>query len=94
MRRLSRPLRWLERGEFFGRCAPMERQGESFVVVSGLPVPNGCSGSLEVLEALSTPELLLVDPMAPLDFAVLLRAPGPNVPVPAPGGFDPQHEGE
>ena len=32
--------------------------------------------------------------MAPLDFAVLLRAPGPNVPVPDLGGVDPQHEGD
>ena len=32
--------------------------------------------------------------MAPLDFAVLLRLAGPNVPVPDPGGLDPQHKGE
>jgi uncharacterized protein len=52
------------------------------------------SGRLEVGEALPAPELLLIDPMAALDFAVLLGAPGPNVPVPDPGGFNPQHEGE
>jgi len=39
-------------------------------------------------------ELLLIDAVAPLDFAVLLRAPGPNVPMPDPSGFDPQDEGE
>jgi class 3 adenylate cyclase len=35
-----------------------------------------------------------VDPMAPLDFAVLLRPAGPNVSVPDPGGLDPEREGE
>src|SRR5438876_892928 len=47
MRPLRRPLRWLERGEFFGGCASMERQGEAFVVVPGLPVPNGGRGCLK-----------------------------------------------
>jgi hypothetical protein len=32
--------------------------------------------------------------MAPLDFAVLLRPAGPNVPVPDPGGLDPERESE
>ena len=94
MRRLCDPSRWLERGEFFGRCAALERQGETLVVVPGLPVPQSCSGHLEVLEAVPAPKLLVIDPVAPLDFAVLLRPPGPNVPVPDPGGFDPEHEGE
>jgi hypothetical protein len=75
MRRLSRPLRWLERGEFFGRCAALERQGETLVVVPGLPGPQGCRSHLEVLEAVPAPKLLVIDPVAPLDFAVLLRAP-------------------
>jgi hypothetical protein len=45
---------------------------------------------------LPAPELLLIDPMAPFDFAVLLRPAGPDVSVadPDPGGFDPQHKGE
>ena len=71
-----------------------ERQGEAFVVVPGLPVSKGGRGDLKVREALAPPELLLVDPMAPLDLAVLLRAPGPDVPVPDPGSFDAQYEGE
>jgi len=43
---------------------------------------------------MAAPVLFVVDPMAPVEFAVLLRAPGPNVPVPDFGDFDPQHEGE
>jgi len=40
--------------------------GEALVVVPGLPVPKGGGSDPEVLEALATPELLLIDPMAPL----------------------------
>jgi hypothetical protein len=49
MRRLGDPLRWLEGGEFLGRCATVEREGEAFVVVSALPAPGSFSGRLEVL---------------------------------------------
>ena len=83
---------WLERGEFFGRGAALQREGEAFIVVLALPAPKGGGGRLEVREALPAPELLLIDPMAAFDFAVLLRPAGPNVPVADPGGFDPQHE--
>src|SRR5258708_4835007 len=85
---------WLGRGKFFGRCAALQSEGEAFIVVPGLPAPKGGRGRLEVWEALPAPELLLVDPMAPLDFAVLLRPAGPNVSVPDPGGLDPEREGE
>jgi hypothetical protein len=81
MRRLGDPLQRLERGKFFGGCAPVKRQGEAFVVVSALPASESFSGRLEVLEAVPPPELLVVDAMAPLDFAVLLRSLGPNVSV-------------
>jgi len=94
MRRLRDPLRWLERGKFFGGCASVERQGEAVVVVAALPASESVSGRFEVLEAVPPPELLVVDPMAPLDFAILLRSPGPNVSVSNPGGLDPQHEGK
>src|SRR5438552_9050890 len=76
MRRLGDPLRWLERGKFFGGCATVERQGEAVVVVSALPASESFSGRLEVLEAVPPPKLLVVDPMTPLDFAVLLRRRG------------------
>jgi hypothetical protein len=62
--------------------------------VPGSPVTKGGGSRLEVRETLPAPELLLIDPMAPLDFAVLLRPAGPNVPVPDPGGFDPEDKGE
>ena len=89
MRRLRDPLRWLERGKFFGGCAAVERQGEAVVVVAALPASESVSGRFEVLEAVPPPELLVVDPMAPLDFAVLLRAPGPNVSVSIPAASTP-----
>ncbi len=91
---LGGPQWWLERGKFFGRGAALQREGEAFIVVPGLPAPKGGGGRLEVREALPAPELLLIDPMAAFDFAVLLRPAGPNVPVADPGGFDPQHEGK
>src|SRR6266568_2041320 len=94
MRRLGDPLRWLERGKFFGGGATVEREGEAVVVVSALPASESVRGRLEVLEPVPPPELLVVDPMAPLDFAILLRSPGPNVSVSNPGGLDPEHEGK
>src|SRR6266567_6329331 len=94
MTRLGDLQRRWESGEFFGRCATLERQRKTLVVVPGLPVSVGCGGRVEILEALPPPELLLINPMAPLDLAVLLRAPGPHVPVLDPGGFDSQHEAE
>src|SRR5882724_7493733 len=70
-----------------GRSAAGKGQGEALIVVRGLPDSKRSSGRLEVGEAVPAPELLLIDAVAPLDFAVLLRAPGPD-----PSGFDPQHE--
>ena len=91
---LGGPQWWLERGKFFGRRAALKSEGEAFIVVLALPAPKGGSGHLEVREALPAPELLLIDPMAPLDFAVLLGPAGPNVSMADPGGLDPQHKGE
>ena len=45
MRRLGDPLRWLERGKFFGGCTTVEREGETFVVVSALPASESVSGA-------------------------------------------------
>src|SRR5215470_9797834 len=47
---------------------------------------DSCTWSprLEVGEAVPAPELLLIDAVAPLDFAVLLRASGPDVPMADP----------
>jgi hypothetical protein len=36
--------------------------------------------------------LVKIDPLVPFDLAVLLRAPGPNVPVHDPSRFDPSPE--
>src|SRR5215813_1401601 len=78
----------------FGRSAALKGQGEALIVVRGLPDSKPSCGRLEVGEAVPAPELLLIDAVAPLDFAVLLRASGPDVAMPDPSGFDPQHEGE
>ena len=43
---------WLVRGKFLGRGATLQREGEAFVVVPGLPAPKGGRGRLEVGEAL------------------------------------------
>ena len=44
MRRVGDPLRWLERGKFFGECTTVKREGETFVVVSALPASESVSG--------------------------------------------------
>ena len=74
-------------------CGP-EEVGRSVHTWTWSPSAEGRPRRLEVREALAPPELLLIDPMAPLDFAVLLRPPSANVPAPEPGGLDPQHKGE
>ena len=43
---------------FLGWGPPLEREGEAFVVVPGLPVPKGGRGDLKVLEALAPAQLL------------------------------------
>src|SRR5258705_11128891 len=84
----------MERANFLGRGAALQREGEAFIVVPGLPAPQGGGRRLEVREAVPAPALLLIDPMAPFDLAVLLRPAGSDIPVADPGGFDPQHKGE
>ena len=69
--RVRKPARQL-----LGGRLPVQRQGESLDVVVALPVRQRFSGGLEVQEALPAPELLVVDPVTPLDFAVLLGRRG------------------
>jgi hypothetical protein len=78
---LGGPQWWLAPGEFFGWGSALQREGEAFIVVPGLPASKGDRVCLEVREALPAPELLLIDPMAPFDFAVLLWPAGPDVAV-------------
>jgi len=40
------------RGKFLGRCAALQSEGEAFIVVPGLPAPQGGGRRLEVREAL------------------------------------------
>src|SRR5215470_17207210 len=72
----------------------MKGQGEAVMVVRGLPDSKRSSGRLEVREAVPAPELLRIDAVARLDFAVLLRASGPDVPMADPRGLDPSTKNE
>src|SRR6266852_508110 len=90
----KRPAEVAGARQVFRPGAALQSEGEAFIVVPGLPAPQGGGRRLEVREALPAPELLLIDPMAPFDLAVLLRPAGSDIPVADPGGFDPQHKGE
>lgn len=74
-----------------GLAATWLRRCSLFRHSPGAPVPQSGSRRVEIGEAVAVPELPVVDPMARLDFVVLLRARGPNLAVPDPGGFDPLH---
>jgi hypothetical protein len=72
--------RWRQqRGQFLHRRATLQRHREAFVVVPVLPRGEGMVGGLEVLTGVASPELFVVDPMAPFDLPVLFGAPRPDV---------------
>src|SRR5947209_13006744 len=52
------------------------------------------SGRSEIVESLTAPELLVVNPMTALHLAVLLRAPGLDVAVPNPQRLHGEGKGE
>jgi hypothetical protein len=79
--------------QVFRPACGLQGEGEAFIVVPGLPAAKGGRGGLEVREALPAPELLLIDSVAPLDFAVLFRPPGSNVVMADAGGLDPEVAG-
>ena len=64
------------------------------MVVVRFPAAEARRGRLEVLETLATPEFLLVDPVAPLDFSILLRASRFDVAMADPERLNGQREGE
>jgi len=70
---------------------PAER-GRSVHSLHGLPATKGWPRLRRSPGERCPPELLLVNPMAPLDFAVRLEPAGPNVSVPDTRGLDPQHK--
>src|SRR5205823_11900153 len=80
--------------EFLGWRAPLQGQGEPFVVVPSLPCSKGAGRLVEVCKPVASPKLLLVDPMATLHLPVLLGPPRPNVAMPDAGRFDRKHEVE
>src|SRR5437867_1846538 len=78
--------------ELLGWRAPLQGQGEPFVVVRSLPCPKGGGRLVEVCKPMASPKLLLVDPMAALHLPVLLGPPRPNVAMPDAGRFDRKDE--
>src|SRR5258705_4311384 len=60
----------------------VEREREAIDIVGALPMGQRCSRGLEIQEALPSPELLVVDAVAPLHLPVLLGAPRLDVPMP------------
>src|SRR2546426_2576138 len=64
--------------ELLGWRAPLQGQGEPFVVVRSLPCPKGGGRLVEVCKPMASPKLLLVDPMAALHLPVLLGPPRQN----------------
>src|SRR5881296_1234841 len=57
--------------ELLGWHAPLQGEGEPFVVVRSLPRSKGSGRLVEVCKPMASPELLLVDPMATLHLPVL-----------------------
>ena len=90
----SRGERRPDARELLGGRAPLEREGEAFVVIPSLPRPKGRGRLVEVHKAMASPELFLVDAMAAFHLAVLLRTPRPDEAMPDPRGLDREHEVE
>ena len=78
--------------QFLGRRLALEGEREALVVVPRLPLAQRDGRGLKVRELLSTPKLLVIDAVAPLHLAVLLRAPGADVPMPDPRRLHGQRE--
>ena len=53
----------------------MQGHREALEVVDALPVPERGRRLIERIEGITRPELLVVDPMATFDLAVLIRPP-------------------
>ena len=81
-------------GELLGRRQPVQRHGEAVEAVPARPFGERRGGGGERWELSLTPELLVIDPVAPLNLAVLLRPARPDVPVPDPRLLDTQREGQ
>ena len=80
--------------EFLGRRPAVRRQREPIVVVALLPPREWTFGIVLCVEVMATPELLVIDAMAPFDLAILLRAPRFDVAMTNAGRFDRQLERE
>src|SRR5947209_9716457 len=92
--RMPRSRRLEHGAEFLSGRAAIERHREPLLVIDALPLTQLGRGSLEVLEALAAPELLLVDPVAAFHLAVLFRTPRADVAMPDPAALYREDEGE
>jgi len=79
--------------QLFGGGPALERHREAHVVVDAFPLAERDLGSVERLAARAIPELLGIDSVTPLDFAVLIRA-GLDVPMADAPALDGQEEGK
>src|SRR5215467_7148777 len=78
--------------ELFGGRLAVKRQGEAFDVVRALPAVQRDDRGVEIEEALSAPELFVVDAVAALDLAVLLGSARLDVAMPDAGLLEREDE--
>src|SRR5262245_50846202 len=81
--RVRQPMR-----ELFGRGVALQRQREELDIVRALPAVKRDDRGVEIEEALAVPELFVVDAVAALDLAVLLRSSRLGVAMRDPGLFE------
>lgn len=79
---------------FSARVRPLSAIENRTSVVDAFPLAERPVGGAERLERIPAPELFGIDPMAPLDVAVLVRPAGLDVPVTDALTLDGQEEGE
>src|SRR5437867_485849 len=91
---MPRSRRFEHGAEFLSGREAIERHREPLLVIDALPLTQLGRGSLEVLEGLAAPELLLVDPVAAFHLAVLFRTPRADVAMLDPAALYREDEGE
>jgi hypothetical protein len=80
--------------QFLGGRSAAEREREALEVAGMFPVAEGRRGCLKGVEGSVPPELFVIDSMAALDLAVLLRAARPDIAMSNPCLLDGKREGQ
>ena len=76
-----------------GKLTAAERERKALKVVGTLPVAQRRGRRLEIVEGSMAPEFFVIDSMAALDLAILLRASRPDVSMADPRFLDRKREG-